>query len=75
MRTKTYTNYFAYKGHMATYTRIKNGVNGNPRWQIAIMNIDVASELDCQPYNTECRNISSYDIMKDLKSMIDAIAD
>lgn len=70
-----------YKGIIAIIERINNDRNGNPRYQVQLLNIKQVIEdtksnkyFDIENvsfYNNQYYNFTSYDIIKEIKNIID----
>ena len=70
-----------YKGIIAIIERINNDRNGNPRYQVQLLNIKQVIEdtksnkyFDIENvsfYNNQYYNFTSYDIVKEIKNIID----
>lgn len=65
-----------YNGIIAIIERINNDKNGNPKYQVQLINIEsveniVKSENNIAFYNNQYYNITSYNIETDIKNIID----
>ena len=65
-----------YNGVIAIIERINNDKNGNPKYQIQLINIEsieniVKNENNISFFNNQYYNITSYDIEEDIKNIID----
>lgn len=65
-----------YNGVIAIIERINNDKNGNPKYQIQLINIEsieniVKNENNISFFNNQYYNITSYDIEQDIKNIID----
>ena len=65
-----------YNGIMAIIERINNDKNGNPKYQVQLINIEsveniVKNENNISFFNNQYYNITSYNIEEDIKNIID----
>lgn len=65
-----------YNGVIAIIERKNNDKNGNPKYQIQLINIEsieniVKNENNISFFNNQYYNITSYNIEQDIKHMID----
>lgn len=65
-----------YNGIIAIIERINNDMYGNPKYQIQLINIEsvesiVKNENSISFFNNQYYNITSYNIEKDIKNIID----
>lgn len=65
-----------YNGIMAIIERINNDKNGNPKYQVQLINIEsveniVKNENNISFFNNQYYNITSYSIEEDIKNIID----
>lgn len=65
-----------YNGVIAIIERKNNDTNGNPKYQIQLINIEsieniVKNENNISFFNNQYYNITSYNIEQDIKNIID----
>ena len=65
-----------HNGIIAIIERIKNDRNGNPKYQVQLLNIEsvesvVKNDNSISFFNNQYYNITSYNVEEDIKNIID----
>ena len=75
-KLKKQSKIIKHNGIIAIIERINNDKNGNPKYQVQLINIEsieniVKNENNISFFNNQYYNITSYNIEEDIKNIID----